>query len=84
MGTELVFSDGHQVRVSGTNAEGLIQGLNRALKEEGIRSPSTGTPLAPGWFPAQTESGGVILVNPSQVAYVRDVPDQKPILDEAL
>jgi hypothetical protein len=84
MGTELVFSDGHQVRVSGTNAEGLIQGLNRASRGEEIRSPSTGTPLAPGWFPAQTESEGVILVNPSQVVYVRDVPDQEPVLDQAL
>lgn len=38
----------------------------------------------PGWFPVQTEAEGVILVNPAQVAYVRDVPDQEPVLDQAL
>jgi hypothetical protein len=84
MGTELVFSGGHRVRVSGGNAESLIQSLNRAFKREEIRSLSSGAQLAPGWLPVQTESEGEILVNPGEVAYVRDLPDQEPVLDQAL
>jgi hypothetical protein len=84
MGTELVFSGGHRVRVSGTNAEGLIQNLNRASRGEQIRPPGSPTPLAKGWVDVQTVAEGVILVNPSEVAYVRDVPDQEPVLDQAL
>lgn len=84
MGTELVFSGGHRVRVSGTNAEGLIQNLNRARREEEIRPAGSPVPLANGWVDVQTEAEGVILVNPSEVAYVRDVPDHEPVLDQAL
>lgn len=83
MGTELVFSGGHQVQVRGGNAESLIQSLNRASKGEEIRSLSSGSVLPPGWLPVQTESEGEILVNPAEVAYVRDVPDQEPVLDWA-
>jgi len=82
MGTELVFSNGQRVRVSGTNAEGLTRSLNRASSEEEIRSPSTGGPLPQGWLPVQTEEEGEILVNPSEVAYVRDVPNQEPVLEQ--
>lgn len=84
MGTELVFSGGHRVRVIGTNAEGLIQSLNRAARGEEIRPPLSPLPLAEGWVDVETEAEGVILVNPSEVAYVRDVPDHEPVLDQAL
>ena len=56
MGTELVFSGGHRVRVSGGNAESLIQSLNRASRGEEIRSLSSGVPLVPGWLPVQTRA----------------------------
>jgi hypothetical protein len=79
MGTELVFGGGHRVRVVGTNAETLIRTLNRPVSEE-IRLPS-GQVLAPGWVDIQAEREGAILVNPSQVAYVRDVPDQEPVME---
>lgn len=82
MGTELIFSGGHRIVVGGTNAAVLTRSLNRAEGAE-IRLP-TGETLAPGWVDVQTESEGVILVNPSQVAYVRDVPDQEPVLDHTL
>lgn len=72
------------MRVSGTNAEGLIQSLNRATNREQIRHPGSGVPLAKGWLDVETETEGMILVNPSEVAYVRDVPDQEPVLDQAL
>jgi hypothetical protein len=84
MGTELVFSGGHRVLVVGTNAEGLIQNLNRASRGEQIQPAGSAAPLAEGWVDVQTETEGVILVNPSQVAYVRDVPDQESVLDQAL
>jgi hypothetical protein len=84
MGTELVFSGGHRVQVSGGNAESLIQSLNRASRGEEVRSLSSGTPLAQGWLAVQTEGEGEILVNPAEVAYVRDVPNQEPVLDQAL
>lgn len=84
MGTELVFSGGHRVRVSGTNAEGLIQNLNRASRGEQIRPAGSPVPLAEGWADVQTEAEGVIFVNPSQVAYVHEGPEQEPVLDEAL
>jgi hypothetical protein len=82
MGTELVFSNGHRVGVVGTNAAILTLTLRRAETDE-IRLP-TGETLAPGWVDVETESEGLILVNPSQVAYVRDVPSQEPVLDQAL
>ncbi len=80
MGTEMVFTDGHRVRAVGTNAATLTRTLNRPASEE-ICLP-TGEVLAPGWIDIQTEREGVILVNPAQVAYVRDVPDHQPILDQ--
>lgn len=80
MGTELVFSGGHRVRVFGTNAETLIRTLN--LPSTGpVRTP--GGSLADGWVNIQTENEGQILVNPAAVAYVRDVPDQEPAMDLA-
>lgn len=84
MGTELVFSGGHRVQVSGGSAESLIQGLNRAAKGEEIRSLSSGALLPQGWLPVQAESEGEILVNPTEVAYVRDVPEKDQVFDEAL
>jgi len=82
MGTELVFGGGHRIAVEGTNAAVLTRSLHRAGSAE-IRLP-TGETLAPGWVDVQTASEGVILVNPSQVAYVRDLPDQESVLDHAL
>ena len=81
--TELVFNGGHRVGVIGTNAEGLIRNLNR-VSQGPIRPPGSASPLAEGWVDVQTEEEGVILVNPLSVAYVRDVPDQEPVLDQAL
>lgn len=82
MGTEMVFGSGYRLAVVGTNAAVLTRALNRAGTAE-IRLPS-GETLAPGWVDVQTESEGVILVNPSQVAYVRDVSDQESVPDQAL
>ena len=80
MGTEMVFSGGHRVRVFGTSAETLIRTLN--LPSTGpVRTP--GGSLAPGWIGIQTDTEGTILVNPSTVAYVRDVPDQEQLTDSA-
>lgn len=78
----MVFSDGHRIRVIGTNAPVLTLTLARANSEQ-IRLP-TGETLAPGWIDIQTEEEGVILVNPAQVAYVRDVEDQEPVLEQTL
>ena len=81
MATEMVFSDGHRVRVIGTNAPVLTLTLARGSNEQ-IRLPS-GETLAPGWINIQTEDEGEILVNPAQVAYIRDVADQAPVHDLA-
>lgn len=72
MKTEIVFNWGHRLRVVGTNAPNLTLTLDRAAV--GTRLP-TGEDVAPGWIDIQTEEEGVILVNASQVAYVRDVED---------
>lgn len=79
MGTEMVFSDGHRVWAKATNAETLTRTLHRANSGEEIRL-STGQRLAPGWIDIETEEEGVIFVNPAQIAYVRDVPDQEPLV----
>jgi hypothetical protein len=81
MATELVFSGGEKVSVVGTNAETLTLNLNRA-KDGPVRMTS-GVHLGEGWVDVQTDNG-VILVNPVQVAYVRDVAEDEPILDEAV
>jgi hypothetical protein len=83
MATEMVFSGGHRVRVATTNAEGLALALNRPRQGKEIRS-ARGSILSPGWMEVETEDEGVIVVNPEQVAYVRDVKDFEPILDETL
>lgn len=82
MGTEMVFSGGHRVEVIGADAETLIQNLSRAAHGQ-VRAPGSPYPLAEGWVDVQTKDG-VILVNPGQVAYVRDVPEHEPVLDQAL
>ena len=75
----MVFSGGHRVRVQGTDAATLIKTLN--LPAHGpIRQAWTGEDLAEGWVDIQTENEGVILVNPAQVVYVRDVPDAEPLV----
>lgn len=80
MATEMIFGGGHRVRVTGTNAETLIRTLNLPAKQP-VRTP-TGV-LAEGWVNVQSEKEGVLLVNPAQVAYVRDLPEQEPVLDQA-
>ncbi len=67
MATEMVFSGGHRVIVIGTNAAGLIQALDRSGSD--------------GWVPVSTEVEGEILVNPNQVAYLREIGDQESVLD---
>lgn len=81
MATEMVFSNGHRVRVIGTNAPTLTLTLARPGNEQ-IRLPS-GETLAPGWIDIQTENEGVILVNPASVAYVRDVEDMSQVEETA-
>jgi hypothetical protein len=78
MGTEMVFSGGHRVRVVGTNAETLTRTLHLPATGEEVRLP-TGQRLAPGWADVQTETEGTIFVNPTTVAYVRDVPDPQTV-----
>lgn len=68
----MVFNGGHRVRVKGSNADTLTRTLHRPASGEEIRLP-TGQRLAPGWVDIDTEEEGVILVNPAQVAYVRNV-----------
>jgi len=80
MATEVVFSGGERVSVVGTNAETLTLTLNR-VKEGPIRLAGGGQ-LGEGWIGIQTDKG-VILVNPAQVAYVRDVEEPAPVLDQA-
>jgi len=79
MATEMVFSGGHRVRVATTNAEGLTVTLNRPKRGEAIRS-ARGSTLPPGWMEVETDEGP-IFVNPDQVAYVQDIPDQEPVTD---
>lgn len=82
MAAEMVFGGGHRVRVGMTNAEGLALTLHRPKQGEEIRS-ARGSTLPPGWMEVDTDEGP-ILVNPDQVAYVRDIPDQESVLDEAV
>lgn len=79
----MVFSGGHRVRAKATDAVTLIQRLNLPAQEQ-IRMSDSGTMLAESWVDIETENEGVLLVNPAQVAYVRDVPDVEPVLDQAL
>lgn len=81
MAAEMVFSGGHRVRVDTTNAEGLALTLNRPKRGEEIRS-ARGSIIPPGWIEVDADEGS-ILVNPDQVAYVRDIPDQEPVMDLA-
>lgn len=73
MATEMVFSGGHRVEVLGADAESLIRNLGRASQGE-VKVPGSPYPLAKGWVDVQTKEG-LVLVNPAQVAYVRDIPD---------
>lgn len=69
--------DGLQRRASGrgagADAESLIRNLGRASQGE-VKVPGSPYPLAKGWVDVQTKEG-VVIVNPAQVAYVRDIPD---------
>lgn len=80
MAAEIVFSGGHRVRVTTGNAEGLALTLNRPKQGQEIRS-SRGAVLPPGWIEIETDDEGVIVVNPDQVAYIRDLKDQEPVMD---
>ena len=71
MAAELVFGNGNAFKVSTTNAEGLMQQINRAGHGERIQT-ATG-PLPAGWAEVQTDIG-VIYANPAQVAYVLNSP----------
>jgi hypothetical protein len=82
MAAEMIFSGGLRVRVSMSNAEGLAVTLNRPKNEPEIRS-ARGSILPPGWIEVEGDDG-VILVNPDQVACLRDLPDHAPVLDQAL
>lgn len=82
MAAELIFSGGHRVRVIGADAESLIQNLGRAT-QGAVKVPGSPYPLAEGWVDVQTENEGVILVNPAQVAYVRDVDDMPQVEETA-
>ncbi len=82
MAAEIVFSGGHRVQVITSNAEGLALTLNRPKQRQEIRS-NRGSVLPPGWIEIETTSEGVILVNPDQVAYVRDLEDRAPVMDIA-
>jgi hypothetical protein len=81
MATEMVFSGGHRVKVAMTNAQTLIQTLNRPGLGKPIQTPHG--ELAPGWVDIETEDEGVILVNPASVAFVRDIEDQPAVPDLA-
>lgn len=80
MAAEMVFSGGHRVRVSASNAEGLALTLNRPKQGQEIRS-ARGSVLPPGWIEIETDDEGVIVVHPDQVAYVRDLEDEAPVMD---
>jgi hypothetical protein len=82
MAAEVVFSGGHRVRVIGADAETLIQNLCRASQGP-VKVPGSPYPLAEGWVDVQTEDEGVVLVNPAQVAYVRDVEDMPQVEETA-
>jgi len=79
MAAEIIFGGGHSVSVPTTNAEGLALTLNRPKRGEEIRS-ARGSTLPPGWMEVDTDEGP-ILVNPDEVAYVRDIPDQESVPD---
>lgn len=79
MPTEIVFSDGVRVRVTGTDARTLMQKLNHV--QQGRSQTPTG-PLPTGWADVQV-GDEVIYVNPAQVAYVRDVSDTE-VLEHTL
>lgn len=81
MAAEMIFSGGHSVRVSTTNAEGLALTLNRPKQGQEIRS-ARGSILPPGWIEIQADEG-IVLVNPDQVAYVRDVEDMPQVEETA-
>lgn len=81
MAAEMVFSGGHVVRVPTTNAEGLALTLNRPKSRQEIRS-ARGSILPPGWIEIQAEDG-IALVNPDQVAYLRDVSDMPQAQERA-
>jgi hypothetical protein len=70
MAAEIVFGGGERLRVSASDAESLVQNLNRAREDQPVSTPSG--PIAIGWVDVQTDEG-VVLVNPDQVAYVCDV-----------
>lgn len=83
MPAEIVFSDGVRMRAVMTDAETLRRTLNYARMTAVDEDPSAVANAASGWARVETETEGVIYVNPAQVAYVRDVPD-KEILEHTI
>jgi hypothetical protein len=67
----MVFANGDRFLVNGADAATLTLTLHRARKGPGRRT-STGEDLGAGWVNVQTDDGE-ILVNPDQVAYIREV-----------
>lgn len=80
MAAEIVFTDGHRVTTSFADAKALIHNLHRTAN--GPVQTSTGE-LAQGWVDVQTDEG-TILVNRDRVAYVRDVEEPEPVLEQTL
>jgi hypothetical protein len=80
MAAEIVFTNGHRVTTNFADAKALTHNLSRTA--DGPVHTPTGE-LAEGWADVQTDEG-TILVNRDQVAYVRDVEDPEPVLEETL
>jgi hypothetical protein len=69
---EIVFSGGERIEVRMTDAQVLMQSLNRVVAG---RAQTASGPLPAGWLDVETEDGDVVYVNPAQVAYVRDAAE---------
>jgi hypothetical protein len=69
MSAEIIFGGGERLVVPAGDAESVIESLNRC-RGGPIRIP--GGQLAAGWVDVLSMDG-VVLVNPDQVAYVRDL-----------
>jgi len=69
----IVFSGGAELVCPGTDAHRMMGNLSRTAG--GRRASEHGIPLPSGFVDVHTEDG-VRYVNPAQVAYVYDDPDE--------
>jgi hypothetical protein len=80
MAARIVFTGGASIVSNTTDAAGLLHNLSRVT--DGGQATEHGRPLPPGFVDVHTDDG-VKYVHASQVAYVEDVTEEMPEVEQA-